>query len=110
MCEKYIKMVVIDGEVFNQVAVIHSSEYGLGWFTLHSIVDALYDPNIVKMILNEAPMSEIGKYCLKHYPTINYLPKGFDIKWVNQGDEFVVREYDGLETVQLKQDIPFLTA
>jgi hypothetical protein len=85
-----------------QVAVLYSPGYGAGWYTTHYIEELLFDPSIVLWLENDE-YDKIKHYVMLKYPNI-YLG-GLDnlsIKWVKQGIAFKIHEYDGSESVMLR--------
>ena len=106
MVDKYI----VDGKV----AVLVSPGYGAGWYTWHRDERMLYDPNIVKILLESPPiddpdlnvdrMFEVGNkiesYCKEAYPGV-YVggAVGLYVEWVPVGEQFRISEYDGSETL-----------
>lgn len=101
------------------VAVLYSIGYGSGWYSWHYVEELLYDPIIVNMILESGEtvvfssnlIEEIKDYCLKTYDFHNYYGiAGLTVGWVKKGDEFLISEYDGAETISLKSKFKFLKA
>jgi len=96
----------------NMVAVIISDGYGAGWFFWHGIEELLYDPVIVEMIETKKDPEEILNYCRDKYGQHKYFGgvDGLRIEWIPEGSEFIVYEYDGDETLWLKDKIKWITA
>ncbi|CAB4133556.1 hypothetical protein UFOVP257_278 [uncultured Caudovirales phage] len=84
------------------VAVLYSPGYGAGWYTAHYIEELLFDPSIVEWLEND----EHDK--IKHYVTLKYPDvylgglNNLSIQWVKQGIAFKIDEYDGSESVVLR--------
>lgn len=101
-----------------QVAVLYSPGFGAGWSTWAGkdhTKDLVFDPWIVDILLSDHSQEEktqlVTTHCLIKYPTL-YLG-GIDdlaIKWVPQGSEFRITEYDGSETVEIKDSCNWITA
>jgi hypothetical protein len=111
--EKYI----MDGKV----AVLYSSGFGAGWSTWNSGRDwngqdlgqvLLYAPAIVEMVLTDTKQEDIRYYCEKLYGAIGYFGGAADLRveWMKPGTQFMVREYDGSESIQYKEDTNWLVA
>lgn len=84
-----------------KVAVLISEGYGAGWSTWNNeYPDMLFDAEIAQMIENDVPYSEIEKTAEKKYPDA-YLGGLEDVvvKWLVEGTEFIVDEYDGSESL-----------
>lgn len=109
-----------------KVGVLYSPGYGAGWFTWNSCHDGgkdiLYDPSIIYMVEEmqknwgdanhvESWISNIVDYCKDKYPDV-YTGgvDGLIVAWLPEGTEFYVDEYDGSETLVLKEDPIWLTA
>jgi len=93
-----------------KVAVLISPEHGAGWYSWHQIEELLYDPSIVKWLESGEP-DKIEHYLALKYP--NEYFGGLEdlvIKWIDQGTEFQIREYDGAESIELKAETRWLTA
>lgn len=93
-----------------QVAVIFSPAYGAGWYSWHQIPELLFDPSIVEWIEQE----ESDK--IKNYLTLKYPGEYFGgvedlcIKWMDQGTEFRIHEYDGAESIEYRNKQDWLIA
>jgi hypothetical protein len=105
--------VVKDGKV----AVLVSPGFGAGWSTWNpECIGMLFDPEIVEFILRDdyefaKRFDEIEALCAKKYPNA-YCGGARDlmVAWVPEGAEFVVREYDGNEYLEMKDDIKWVIA
>jgi hypothetical protein len=92
------------------VAVIVSPGHGAGWYSWHQIEELLFDPSIVTWIES----NERDK--IEHYLTLKYPNEYFGdledlrIKWIEQGTEFQIDEYDGAESIKYKDKQEWLIA
>jgi hypothetical protein len=107
---------VLNGEV----ALIHSDDWGTPWATWYP--ETMFDGELVKLYLRwlgadcgtqaEREAEDAAYNYLKQaHPDVSF--RGFDglkLSWIKQGQEFIIREYDGIETVVLKQDIKWMVA
>jgi hypothetical protein len=95
-----------------KVAVLISTGWGAGWSTWNTeSPEMLFDPTLVQMVEDDADMSELVAYAEKQWP--NAYHGGLDelvVLWIEQGTEFRVTEYDGAESIQIKQDINWIVA
>ena len=102
--------VVRDGKV----AVLISPGYGSGWYTWNeSHPELLFLPRVVEMVLNQASHYDIAEYVESIYGEDEiYTGGASDLKviWVPQGTEFRIEEYDGSESLKLKDDEDWITA
>ena len=101
-----MKKVIRDG----MVAVLYSPRHGAGWYTWHDIEALIYDPVVVDMVEHGADSHEIESYCEKTYGDDHYYGGSTDLKirWMEEGTEFFIDEYDGSESIQLKKDFQWL--
>ena len=94
-----------------KVAVLYSPGFGAGWYTWnYEHPEILFDPAIVKLVEKEK-WDELATYVELKYPEIY---KGglmdLEVAWVPIGTEFKINEYDGAESVELKDEIGWLIA
>jgi len=95
------------------VAVLYHPTYGAGWYSWHGILDLIYDPLVVDMVEKEQAPEKIYAYCNEHYTdTYHYFGGAtrLEIAWLPEGTEFRIEEYDGAETIRLKDQYQWLTA
>jgi hypothetical protein len=100
---------VYEGE-FTKVLV--SPGFGAGWSTWnYGIPELLFDPVIVRMVEDGTSFETIEAYCNAKYPD-GYFGGSDDLKvvLVKTGSEFIVHEYDGSETLQLKDEMKWIQA
>ena len=91
------------------VAVIVSPGHGAGWYSWHGIEELLFDPTIVAWIES----NELDK--IKHYITLKYPNEYFgdvklSIRWITQGTAFKIDEYDGSESVSVRDQEEWIIA
>jgi len=102
--------VVRDGKV----AVLVSPGFGAGWYTWNqSHPELLFLPRVVEMVLNGTSYHEIEAYVQSIYGEDElYVGGAVDLKvvWVPQGSQFRIEEYDGSESLKLKDDEDWLIA
>ena len=94
--------VVRDGKV----AVLYSPGYGAGWYSWHGEEKLLYDPVIVGMVESRKHYTEIVEYCEERFGDQHYFSGAEDltIEWIDIGREFRIDEYDGSESIELKDE------
>lgn len=102
--------VVRDGKV----AVLVSPGYGAGWYTWNEAhPELLFLPRVVEMVLNQASTYDIVEYVESIYGEDDvYTGGASDLKvvWVPQGSQFRIEEYDGSESLKLKDSEDWITA
>ncbi len=102
-----------------QVAVLISPGFGAGWSTWSRSVygDAvLFDPWIVDILLSDQynrkeKIDRICAHCVLKYPDM-HLGGASDltVEWIPQGTLFRITEYDGSETIELKEADDWIVA
>ena len=93
------------------VAVLYSPDYGSGWYTWNpNHPELLFDPAIVQLV-EEDKFDELKTYITLKYPNI-YEGGMWELKiaWIPEGAMFRVNEYDGDESIELKDDADWFTA
>ena len=96
----------------DMVAVLYSPHYGAGWYSWHGIEELLYDPKLVDMVLDKASATTIELYCEEVYGKDYYYGGAEDLKvmWVSVGTPFRIHEYDGAETIEIRDEINWIVA
>lgn len=96
------------------VAVLISPGFGGGWSTWATHCDSdvmLFDPIIAQMLVDGADRDDIESIARVRYPD-EFLGciDDLEVRWVKQGAEFMVNEYDGSETISYKDAITWSVA
>lgn len=106
--EKYIK----DGKV----GVLISKGYGAGWYTWNTEYPAmLFDKRLIEIVLDgrayeleERTVSKIiGAKPDDIYTGGN---DGLTVEWIDEGAKFRVTEYDGVEGIEVIDELDYLIA
>ena len=100
---------VYEGE-FTKVLI--SPGFGAGWSTWnYDIPELLFDPVLVNMVEDGTSAETIESYCNAKYPS-GYFGGSADLEvvLVKTGLDFIVHEYDGAESIQLKDEFKWLQA
>ena len=95
------------------VAVLISPNFGAGWSTWNPLKpELLFDPAVVAMVEDGTDFKTIEAYCEAKYPPHGYFGGADDlvIEWVPVGTQFKVHEYDGSETLEVKEAMEWITA
>ena len=90
---------------------MYSPGFGAGWYTWNQTVpQILFDPAIVKFVEKDQ-WAELETYVGLKYPDIyKGGMKDLAIAWIPQGTLFKVNEYDGSESIELKEDNDWIQA
>jgi hypothetical protein len=94
------------------VAVLVSPGFGAGWSSWNPLKpELLFDPAVVAMVEDGTNAETITADCEAKYPD-GYFGGSDDliIEWVPVGTQFRVHEYDGSETLEFKDAIPWEVA
>jgi hypothetical protein len=100
---------VYEGE-FTKVLI--SPGFGAGWSTWnYEIPELLFDPVIVSMVEDGTSFETIEAYCNAKYPT-GYFGgvADLEVRLIKTGTEFIVHEYDGSESIQVKDEFKWVQA
>jgi hypothetical protein len=93
------------------VAVLYSPGFGAGWYTWNTgSPELIFDPTIVKFVEKEK-WEELKVYVELKYPEI-YTGGMQDLKveWIPEGTLFKINEYDGSESIELKENDNWILA
>jgi len=94
-----------------KVAVLYSIGFGAGWYTWNQeYPEILFDPAIVRFVEKEQ-LDELKTYLTLKYPDI--YTGGLDslrVEWIPEGTLFKVVEYDGAESIELKENDDWIVA
>lgn len=104
---KSIKKLVRDGKV----AVLYSPGFGAGWFTWNpELPELIFDPVIVDFVEKEQ-WAELDTYVkLKYSDIYDGGMRDLTVVWLAVGTEFQINEYDGAESIEIKDDVIWMTA
>lgn len=98
----------------DKVAVLYSPGYGAGWYTCNTKYPAcIFHPKIVELV-EQGKRDEITSelceelFCSDKEPKDGYFYTGgacdLQIEWIEEGTEFEITEYDGFESISLKEE------
>ena len=101
-----MEKVIKDGKV----AVLVSYGYGAGFYTWGAPLNAIFDPKLVELIENQK-LQEAVDYAQITYPGV-YTGgiSDLEIEWIPEGAKFIINEYDGAESIQLMDEMNWITA
>ena len=94
-----------------KVAVLYSPGFGAGWSTWNQEVpEILFDPVIVDFVEKDQ-WDELATYVTLKYPGIyDGGMRDLAIAWIDVGAEFRIHEYDGSESIEIKEELAWLVA
>jgi hypothetical protein len=100
------------GYGYRDVAVLVSCGFGAGWSSWGMPEEALFDPVIVDFVEeNKTNTEEFSEYLEKKYSEVFTGGAGdLIVVWVPEGKEFRIDEYDGAESLVLKDNESWITA
>jgi len=99
-----------------KVAVIVSPGFGAGWSTWANNDEGirdfmLFDSVLVTMVENGYPVETIEEYVTNNYPgTYCGAADDLTIQWLPVGTAFRIHEYDGAESVEIRDDMDWTIA
>jgi len=101
-----MEKVIKDGKV----AVLISNDWGSGFHTYGAPLEAIFNPQLVELIENEN-YEEAMEFIKKTYPNVSvHGVENLCVEWVEEGREFYITEYDGLESIVYKDKIEWIIA
>lgn len=94
-----------------RVAVLYSPKYGGGWYSWNpDHPEILFDPAIVDFV-EKKQLEELQVYVTLKYPDVSQWGlEGLAIEWIPQGVHFRVKEYDGSESIELRDGVNWIQA
>jgi hypothetical protein len=104
-----MEKVIRDGKV----AVLYSPGFGAGWYTWnYSFPECIFDPEIVEMVEKEIQGYDIASFAEDKYGSDFYAGGAGDLRimWLPEGTMFIINEYDGSESIRVKEEIGWTIA
>lgn len=96
------------------MAVLISPGYGAGWSTWNpQYPDMMFDPQIADLVINHDGsdlMARVRVMAELKYPDACLSCDRLMVWWVSPGERFMIKEYDGDETLILEKDMAWTTA
>ena len=96
-----------------KVAVLVSPGFGAGWYSWNSVHygdELIFDP-VLAAYIDEGKMDEAKTYVTMRWP--DAYAGGVDdlvVHWVPVGTAFRIHEYDGSESIEIKEDLDWVVA
>ena len=83
----------------NRIGVLYSRSYGAGWYTVHKIKAAVFDPAIIGMVESHR-RKDIKPYCEKKYGQAIYCGSNYlEVEWIEMDKRFTILSYMGYESI-----------
>ena len=102
-----MKKVIRDGKV----AVLYSPDYGAGWYTWNQEnQDMIFDPTVV-MFVEDGDLDKAEAYATLKWPDA-YLGglRDLRVEWIPEGTAFKINEYDGNESIEIRDGGQWIVA
>jgi hypothetical protein len=106
-----------------KVGVLVSPGFGAGFYTWGAPLQAIFDPTLVEMVdkRSEITVWDDPKYSELTQRMVDYVESTYEdvfsggvealrVVWIPEGLDFIINEYDGSESLQLKDEIKWLRA
>jgi hypothetical protein len=102
-----MKKVIRDGKV----AVLYSPGYGAGWSTWGNEA-MMYDPEVVALVEADRRDEIEALYQERYGENTPYCggAEQLQIEWLPVGTEFRIKEYDGSESIEIKDEVDWNNA
>ena len=93
-----------------KVGVLFSPGFGAGFLTWGAPIEAIFNPTLIGLVENEKWQEAID-YCEKNWND-GYSGGVQDlvVAWIPEGKKFQITEYDGSESLELLDEINWITA
>ena len=93
-----------------QVGVLVSPDYGAGFLTWGAPHEAIFNPTLIELVESKK-LDEAIEFVETTWPGL-YTGGVHNLRvfWVPEGKEFIIEEYDGYESLVLKEEYNWITA
>lgn len=98
------------------VAVLYSPGHGSGWYSWSTeYPEILFDPKVVDWVETDKPSSQVDALTTYLRATYSNLYIGsnltdLEIEWIPVGTNFRIKEYDGYESIEVRDSVAWHTA
>ena len=85
-----------------KVAVLISRGFGSGFHSYGAPDEAIFDPKLVELV-ESRDFDGAEEYVMNSYPDVYTCGvRDLVVMWIDEGEDFIINEYDGSETIQFK--------
>ena len=96
-----------------QVAVIYSPGFGAGWYSWNNVhygEDLIFDP-VLAAYIDEGKMDEAKTYVTMRFPeAYRGCVEDLVVQLIPEGTAFRIHEYDGSESIEIKDKMDWVVA
>jgi len=101
-----MEKVIKDGKV----GVLVSPGFGAGFSTWGAPIEAIFNPTLIELVQQEKVQEAIGFVEKTWEDVYTGGVQDLVVVWVPEGKEFIIEEYDGSESLMLKEDYNWIKA
>jgi len=107
-----INKLIRDGKV----GIIISPSYGGGFYSWGAPLEAIFDPKLIELVENlngdenDPIVEEIKIYLERTYDDPFADIEDLVVVWIEEGQKFIIDEYDGAESIVFIEDLDVITA
>ena len=96
-----------------QVAVIYSPGFGAGWYSWNNVHygdELIFDP-VLAAYIDEGKIDEAKTYVTMRFPdAYDGSVEDLVVQWIPEGTAFRIHEYDGSESIEIKEEMNWVIA
>ena len=93
-----------------KVGVLVSPGFGAGFSSWGAPEEAIFSPTLIELVESEK-FDEAIDFVKKTWVDVySGGVNGLCVEWVDEGKEFIIEEYDGSESLMLKEDYNWIAA
>ena len=101
-----MEKVIKDGKV----GVLVSPGFGAGFSTWGAPIEAIFNPTLIELVQQEKVQEAIDFVEKTWEDVYTGGVQDLIVVWVPEGEEFIIEEYDGSESLMLKTDYNWIKA
>jgi hypothetical protein len=101
-----MEKVIRDGKV----GVLVSPGFGAGFYTWDAPIEAIFNPTLIGLIESEKWQEAVDFVEETWENVYNGGVRDLRVFWVPEGKEFIIEEYDGSESLVLKEEYNWITS
>jgi len=101
-----MEKVIKDGKV----GVLVSPGFGAGFSTWGAPIEAIFNPTLIELVQQEKFQEAVDFVSENWEDVYTGGVQDLVVAWVPEGKEFIIEEYDGSESLMLKEDYNWIKA